>query len=218
MKSHSTGAVKSQWFSLHMDASSRGHTCLHDNWLLSLVPKVKLLFESELEKISKPAYCYSKGECSDHLTSLAIWLANRGSKRHSKIKSDCLGPCSFKCWIPSRKGGSTTGQPVSMLYHPFLEDFFPLFPASISSGSAHECFLFTFFCAPIRGAGLHLLHSSPFHSGGQQLDSPHPSPVHHTLQQYDNVIAKWEAARCWEWWTRKSGWTTPTWGNNRGNC
>lgn len=94
--------------------------------------------------------------------------------------------------------GSTTA--LCSLFHArlsFLKDFFPLSPASIFSGAAHYCFLFMLCCVFLREGGFPLLHSSPSSSRLQHLD---PTPVHHKLQQYGSMTAKWETASCWEQW------------------
>lgn len=122
-----------------------------------------------------------------------------------------LSALSFPVLNTSMEGESTAA-PGSLFpcLTILLGRFFSLSPASICSGATHDCCPSTFRCAPLRGAGLHLLHSSPPSSRGQQLDPPHPSPVHHAPQQYGNRMAKWETATCWEQWKGESGWTNPT--------
>lgn len=128
-------------------------------------------------------------------TSLASWPAEKGSKIHLKVKSGSLGPYLFQVFNTSMEEDlpllhvsmlNCSTVPCSSATAPLFPcstilfgRFFPLSPASISSGAAHYCFLIMFCCASLIEGGFHFLHISPSSSSLQHLDS---TPVRHRLQ------------------------------------
>lgn len=136
--------------------------------------------------------------CSfDLLTSLASWPVEKGNKSHLKVKSGSLYlSLSSTEHLHRERIHHCSVLPVSCSTI-LCGRFFPLSPASISSGAAHYCFLFMLCCAPLRESGFPLLHSSPSSIRLQHLDS---TPV----QQYDSMTAKWETDSRWEQWKEKN--------------